>query len=162
MTLTYILIYLICYDILYMSGKRHIVGVSNKKTHKMDGQKMLEIIMIGSFVLLGAYSIWYFFKAKTYHPLGLQELALMWKTHKHTSGCNASTIDTLLLKNNEVVGYKCSCGTKYYQKRLITQRAHTFTKNKLMPNITSRFTSVSELTRSMDQLGLNYSNIKRV
>jgi len=145
-----------------MSKNRHIVWMSNKKTLQMDGQKMLEIIMISSFAILGAYSIWYFFKAQTYHPLGIDELALMWKTHKHTTGCNVSNIETLLLKNNEVVGYKCSCGTKYYQKRLITQRAHTFTKNKLMPNITRKFTSIPELTTSMNQVGLNYSHIKQV
>ncbi|MDG6221854.1 MAG: hypothetical protein IAX21_06840 [Candidatus Bathyarchaeota archaeon] len=123
---------------------------------------MLEILMAGSFATLGAYSIWYFFKAQTYHPLNLDELALMWKTHKHNSGCNASNIETLLLKNNQVVGYKCSCGTKYYQKRLITQRVHKFTKDKLMPKVSSRFTSITDLTNSMNQIGLTVSNIKQI
>ena len=88
---------------------------------------MLEILTAGTLATLGAYSTWYFFKAQTYHPLTLDELALMWKSHKHTAGCNASNIETLLIKNNEVVGYQCSCGAKYYQKRLITQRVHKFT-----------------------------------
>ena len=57
---------------------------------------MLEIMMIGSFALLGVYSIWYFFKAQTYQALTLDELALMWKAHKHDSGCKATHIETLL------------------------------------------------------------------
>jgi hypothetical protein len=122
---------------------------------------MLEIVMVSIFAILGAYSIWYFFKAQTYHPLTLDELALMWKTHKHNSGCKATHIETLLLKNSEVVGYKCSCGAKYYQKRLITQRAHKF-KNKLMPKVSQRFTGIQELTQSMNQVGLSVSHIKNV
>ena len=127
----------------------------------MDGKKMLEIMMIGSFALLGVYSVWYFFKAQTYQALTLDELALMWKTHKHSSGCKATRIETLLLKNNEVVGYQCSCGAKYYQKRLITQRAHKFT-NKLIPQVSKSFTNMPELTKSMNQIGLSVSHIKNV
>jgi hypothetical protein len=123
---------------------------------------MLEIMMISSLTILGAYSIWYFFKAQTYHPLSLDDLALMWKSHKHRTGCTASSIETLLLKNNEVVGYKCSCGTRYYQKRLITQRVRAFTKNKLVPTVTNKFTGLSELNSSLEQVGLNYSHIKQI
>jgi len=117
--------------------------------------------MISSLLILGTYSIWYFFKAQTYQPLGLDDLALMWKTHKHKTGCKASIIETLLLKNNEVVGYKCSCGNKYYQKRLITQKVHSLT-NKIIPTVTNKFTGVSELNNSMEQAGLNYSHIKQI
>ena len=122
---------------------------------------MLEILMISSFALLGTYSIWYFFKAKTYQPLTLDELALMWKTHKHNTGCKATHIETLLLKNSEVIGYKCSCGAKYYQKRLITQRASKI-RNKLMPQVSKTFTNMPELTKCMNQIGLNVSHIKNV
>lgn len=123
---------------------------------------MLEILMVSSFVILGAYTIWYFFKAKTYHPLGLDELALMWRMHKHKTTCKATTIETLLMKNNEVVGYQCSCGNRYYQKRLITQRAHSFTKNKLVPTMTTKLSGIAELKTSMDQIGLNYAHVKQI
>jgi len=123
---------------------------------------MLEIMMASSLVILGVYSIWFFFKAQTYQPLGLDELALMWKMHKQKANCKASNIETLLLKNNDVVGYKCSCGNNYYQKRLISQRAHTFTKNKLVPTVTNKFTGIGELKKSMEQVGLHYSHIKQI
>ena len=128
---------------------------------KWTVEMMLEIVMVGTFATLGAYSIWYFFKAQTYHPLSLDELALMWKSHKHKSGCNATHIETLLLKNNEVIGYKCSCGAKYYQKRLITQRADKF-KTKLMPKVAQRFTGIQELTQSMNQIGITCAHIKKI
>jgi hypothetical protein len=91
--------------------------------------------MFSSFVILGLYIIWYFFEAKTYHSLNLDELAPMWKTHKQQTGCKSTNSQALLMKNNEVVGYKCSCGKNYCQKRLITQRAHKFTKKKLIPTM---------------------------
>ena len=123
---------------------------------------MIEIIVISSFVLLGAYSFWFFFKAKTYHPLCLDELALMWKIHKQNTDCKASHIDTLLFKNNEVVGYKCKCGNKFLQKRLITKKAHTFTRTKLTPSLTNKFTGVLEIKRSVETAGLNCSHIKQL
>ena len=123
---------------------------------------MLDIIMVSSFVILGAYSLWFFFKAKTYQPLGLDELALMWKTHKQKADCKASRIDTLLLNNNQVVGYKCDCGNNYYQKRLITQKAHTFTKTKLMPSVTKGFTGVLDIESSMRKADLNYAHLKQI
>ncbi len=136
--------------------------VELKNSLNGEERKMLNIIMVSSFAILGAYSIWFFFKAQTYQPLGLDELALMWKTHKQKTECEASNIDTLLLKNNEIVGYKCSCGANYHQKRLVTQRVHTFTKNKLVPTITNRFTGIGELNKSIEQVGLNYSHIKQI
>ncbi len=126
------------------------------------GLKMLEILMIASFTLLGAYSVWYIFKAKTYQSMTLDDLALMWKAHKQKTGCNASYIETLLLKNNEVVGYKCSCGKSYYQKRLITQRAQRFTQNKLLSAAGKRFTGIFDLDDSMNKMGLKYSHIKKI
>ena len=118
--------------------------------------------MIITFALLGAYSLWFFFKAKTYHPLGLDELAIMWKTHKQKADCKASHIDTLLINNNEVVGYKCNCGTEYFQKRLITQKAHTFTNTKLMPAVTNKFTGALAIKSSMNAVCLNCSSIKQI
>ena len=123
---------------------------------------MLEILMVSCFALLGAYSLWYFFKAQTYQPLTLDELALMWKNHKHKSGCKATHIETLLLKNDEVIGYKCGCGAKYYQKRLITQRTQKFNKGKLMTKVSKKFATSLELTKSINQIGLNVSHVKEV
>ena len=154
--------YFVRYLMLICLKKDILYACRTNKHIKKGEKKMLEIMMISSFALLGAYSIWYFFKAKTYHPLTLDELALMWKNHKQTTNCNAAHIDTLLVKKNEIVGYKCSCGTKYYQKRLITQRAHNFTKDKLMPKVTMKISNIPELSYSMKQVGLNFSQIKRV
>ncbi len=72
---------------------------------------------------LVAYALWYFFKAKTVQPITLDELALTWKIHKQRDGCNASRIHSLIKKKNEVVGFRCECGYKFIQKRLITQKS---------------------------------------
>ena len=85
---------------------------------------MLESLMWGSWLILGGYSLWFFFKAKTFLPLTLDNLALTWKLHKQHTGCTASRIHSLLTKNNEIVGFKCNCGHEFLQKRLITQKVH--------------------------------------
>ena len=87
--------------------------------------KMLLILLVGGFwFALGAYVLWFFFKAKTVQPLTLDDLALTWKVHKKQKGCNASRIHSLIKENDEVVGFRCECGYEFIQKRLITQISH--------------------------------------
>jgi hypothetical protein len=89
---------------------------------------LLELLLGGFWLALAVYCFWYFFLAKTFQPLTLDDLALMWRLHKLQTGCTASRIHSLLERNNEVVGFKCECGYEFQQKRLITQKvskAHT-------------------------------------
>jgi hypothetical protein len=83
---------------------------------------LLELLIVGFWLALAVYCFWYFFIAKTFQPLTLDDLALIWRLHKQQTGCKASRIHSLLEKNNEVVGFKCECGYEFQQKRLITQR----------------------------------------
>lgn len=83
---------------------------------------LLELLSLGFWLALVVYCFWYFFLAKTFQPLTLDDLALMWRLHKLQTGCKASRIHSLLERNNEVVGFKCECGYEFQQKRLITQK----------------------------------------
>jgi hypothetical protein len=78
--------------------------------------------MLGSWLSLSVYSVWYFFKAETIQPLTLDDLALTWQFHKQQTGCTASRLNSLLTRNDEVVGFKCDCGFEFQQKRLISQK----------------------------------------
>lgn len=89
---------------------------------------MLDLLLLGSWFILGAYSFWFFTKAKTLQPLTLDDLALTWKLHKLQTGCQASRIHSLLTKNDEVVGFKCDCGYEFLQERLITQKVRANTR----------------------------------
>jgi hypothetical protein len=84
---------------------------------------LLELLIVGSWLSFAAYCSWYFFKAKTFQPLTLDDLALTWRMHKQQTSCTASRLHSLLTRNNEVVGFKCECGYEFKQKRLITQKA---------------------------------------
>jgi len=84
---------------------------------------LLALLLLGSWLILGAYSFWFFFKAKTLQPLSLDDLALTWKLHKQQTGCKASRIHSLITKSDEIVGFKCECGYEFLQKRLMTQKA---------------------------------------
>jgi hypothetical protein len=78
--------------------------------------------MGGFWIALVAYAMWFFFRAKTFQSLTLDDLALRWKLHKRETGCTASRIHSLIKRNDEVVGFRCDCGYEFFQKRLITQK----------------------------------------
>jgi len=107
---------------------------------------MLLYLLIGCFWLtLAAYGFWYFFLAKTFQPLTLDDLAVIWRLHKQQTGCTASRVPSLLTRNNEVVGFRCECGYKFQQKRLITQRVHK-------PNVSSGYSEASQSLKVMRKL----------
>lgn len=83
---------------------------------------LLDALMIGTWLTLTGYTLWYLLKAETLQPLTLDDLALTWRFHKHQTGCTASRIDGLITKNDEVVGFRCDCGYEFQQKRLISQQ----------------------------------------
>ncbi len=123
---------------------------------------MLETLVISVFLILGGYGFWYFFKAKTYQPLELNDLSLMWKLHKHRNHCSASTIEKILLKNGEAVGYECSCGYKYHQKRLITQRAHNFANKQISPKISNTLSGFNGINKPVNMQGLPYISVEQI
>ena len=83
---------------------------------------LLDLLTWGFWLALAAYAMWFLFRAKTFQPLTLDDLALMWKLHKQNTGCTASRINSMLKNDDEIVGFKCDCGYEFLQKRLITQR----------------------------------------
>lgn len=119
---------------------------------------MLEELVCGFWLALGVYAFWFLFKAKELQPLTLDDLALTWKLHKRQTGCKASCIHDLLVKNDEVVGFKCECGHEYIQSRLITQRAH-FPAQSRSPGAETFFRNT---TGAIENLGLTYLNIKKI
>ena len=124
---------------------------------------MLDLLVWGSWLILGGYSCWFFFQAKTFQPLTLDNLALTWELHKQQTGCKASRIHSLLAKNNEVVGFKCDCGYEFLQKRLITQKVHTYAQTSIVPLISSKVVGPLQKARgSLQNLGLHYSYIEEV
>jgi hypothetical protein len=116
---------------------------------------MLEELVVGFWLALGAYVFWYFVKAKDFQPMTLDELALTWKLHKIETGCNSSCIHDLLIRNDEVVGFRCHCGHEYIQKRLITQKA------LVAPQFGITF-SFNNTKGAMKNKGISYRNLRRI
>lgn len=124
---------------------------------------MLGLLVPVFWLILAAYSIWFSFKAETLQPLTLDDLALAWKIHKQQTGCTASRIDSLVTKNKEVVGFKCDCGYKFLQKRLITQKNRTYLQTAIASLTPSKGASPLPKTRGFPpNLGIPYSHIKEV
>ena len=123
---------------------------------------MLDLLMWGFWLALAAYLSWFLFRAKTFQPLSLDDLALSWKLHKNQTGCKTSCIHTLLVRNNEVVGFKCECGYDYLQKRLITQKVHTCLEKSIAPLGFPKIGNLLETKYSLEKVGICYLNIKRI
>jgi hypothetical protein len=119
-------------------------------------------IVCGLWIALGAYVLWYFFGAKTVQPLSLDALAITWKLHKKQTGCTASHVNTILVKKNTIVGFKCECGYNYMQKRLIAQKIIPEVETSLVPKLSNKITNVVEAKRSLQKLGVTYSSIRKV
>ena len=108
-------------------------------------------LLLGSFWLtLGAYTMWYLFKAKSFQALTLDNLALTWKLHKQRSNCKGSNIQSLLTKHGEVVGYQCECGHKFLQERLVSQKVHH--------HVTNRTPSIFQLATLFQKTGSSFQN----
>jgi hypothetical protein len=88
---------------------------------------MLAELMLALWITLAVYLFWYIVKATTYQSLSLNDLALLWRVHKLEAGCKSAYIQDLLVKGDEVVGFRCGCGHEYLQKRLISQKPKVFT-----------------------------------
>ena len=111
---------------------------------------MIDLLVWAFWFILGAYTFWFFTQAKTFQPFTLDDLALTWRLHKQHRNCRASRINSLLTKNNEVVGFKCDCGYEYRQKRLITQKIPMLKRGQ------------EETRGSPRNLGIEYSRMKEV
>ena len=122
---------------------------------------MIEILFGAIWTCLGVYIVWYFFKAETLHPLSSNDLTLTWQLHKTQTGCTASNIHTLHIKNNAIVGFKCNCGYNYIQKRLLTQK----TPPEIQPKTKSQLPKINDLIKSdetIQKLGLTKAQIHKI
>ena len=82
-----------------------------------------DLLLLCCALAFASYLGWYYFSAKTSHPLNWNDLVLTWKLHKKQTGCNSEHFQSVCNNGNkELVGFKCDCGYEYRQKRLIAQK----------------------------------------
>ena len=99
-----------------------VVDPCQQEKKVIDREMYMDFIVCGSWVIFGVFCFWYFFAANTLQPLTLEDVGLTWRFHKRQMGCAGSRINDLLMKDNEVVGFRCECGYEFRQRRLITQK----------------------------------------
>lgn len=123
---------------------------------------MWEIVTAGMWLSFVGYAFWFMFRASEFQSLTLDDLALLWRIHKCQTGCKASHLHDLLVKNDEVVGFKCGCGYHYLQKRLITQRVHSQLQTGKPLSVVELEKSLGEIIGTRPELHLKYSNIRGI
>lgn len=111
--------------------------------------------MLALWVTLCMYLFWYIVKASTYESISLDDLAILWRFHKQEAGCKSSFIQDLLVKNDEVVGFRCGCGYEYLQKRLIMQK----TKKSAY---SYKLSLLKQENFTMENYDIIFRNIKRI
>jgi hypothetical protein len=77
---------------------------------------MLEILAPTVWICFTIYTIWYFTSAKHHYPITVNEAKILWKIHKQSTRCKAEKWYSIK-RNNQLIGFKCSCGYKYVQSR---------------------------------------------
>ena len=114
---------------------------------------MLEILLCLFWFVFGAYSFWFISRAKTTQPLTLDDVAVMWKLHKHQTGCTSTELLSVLAKRGKVVGFKCNCGYEFQQRRLITQRTL---------RETDYYQQMQKTRTALRNLGVSYSYLREI
>jgi hypothetical protein len=115
---------------------------------------LIEVLFGAVWTCLGVYIVWYFFKAETLHPLSGEDLTTTWQLHKNQTGCRASTIDTIHVKNDCIVGFTCNCGYNYMHKRSITQKPNSDSQPKINDLIKS--------DKTIQKMGLTNAQINKL
>lgn len=129
---------------------------------KVKVKEMLDLLVRSFWLALVTYLSWFLFMSKTFQSLSSDDLTLTWKLHKKQTGCKASHIHTLHIRNNEVVGFQRECGNDYLQKRLMTKKAHTYIKTGILGLSSPKITNLLETKSALDNRGLHYSRIKQI
>jgi hypothetical protein len=119
------------------------------------------MVLWGVLFLFGVYAFWLVFRAKTFQPLTLDELALTWRLHKSEVNCKASAIRDVLVRNDKVVGFRCGCGYEFLQKRLMSQKVQCRAQDNEPLSIKGEGL-LQKPTGSALSEGIRYSNIERV
>jgi hypothetical protein len=81
-------------------------------------KNMLEILIPTVWTCFATYAAWYFTSAKHYAPLTLNEARLLWKIHKQHAQCKSRKWREIR-NNGKIIGFKCACGHKHIQERLV-------------------------------------------
>ena len=89
------------------------------RTHKQKEFTMLGLLVFALWFSFGAYSTWFFGKAKEYVALSPREVYLLWSVHKREAGCNSPTYIHITQSKKGIIGFKCHCGHNYLSKRPI-------------------------------------------
>jgi hypothetical protein len=108
---------------------------------------MLDFIVWIFWFIFGAYSFWFFTRAKKLEPLTLDDLVILWKIHRQQAECDVPLSKVKpIMKNhsNEFSGFRCECGYEYLSKRLIVQR-HALERNMFISTSMNRTESTSIL-----------------
>jgi hypothetical protein len=124
---------------------------------------MIDLLVWAFWFIFGAYSVWFFTKAKTLQPMPTDHLALIWQIHKQQTTCEATQIHSILMKNNYIVGFECNCGYKFIQKRPITKKVPTNIQTSIMPlTFSKNGKPMLKAKDSIQKLGIRYMHIKRI
>jgi hypothetical protein len=117
------------------------------------GKQMLGLLSVCTWFALASYATWFFFIAKTEQPLTINELALKYKTHKQQTMCNTPQIQTIIVKNNNIIGFECKCGFRFVQERLLTQRISSYKPYRIW--------NLQEMKLLLNKVGLQYVSIRK-
>ena len=74
------------------------------------------VLIPGLALCFGFYISYLLLSARNVVPLTMEEVEMLWKSHKQMTCCKAETWHEIT-KRKKVIGYECECGFKHIQKK---------------------------------------------
>lgn len=97
-------------------------------------QNFLFIITSIFWMIFGCYLFWYITSAMHNVFISRADANALWKIHKGNQLCNRKRWKVITQKGKKIIGFECSCGYSYSQKKLVISSSPRYTSQKIMYN----------------------------
>ena len=109
----------------------------------------IPVVEILTFVVWScfiAYIAWYFTVARSLAPITTEEARILWRIHRKDHNCNSEEW-RVIKHGNKIVGFICTCGYKYLQRRPIVGGSPPIRTNTTIPCLGHIRTDMQTVTK---------------
>lgn len=94
----------------------------------------LFIISLISWMIFVCYLFWYVTSAMHNVFISKSDASALWKIHKGNQNCYGKRWKKITRKKGQIIGFECSCGYSYYQKKLVLASSPKYSSQKIFYN----------------------------
>ncbi len=80
------------------------------------------VLMLAGWLGFAVCAVWCISSVKRNVPITHGDAKLMWRMHRRSVGCVGHKWKPIRRSKGKIVGFQCSCGYEYTQKRPLVSR----------------------------------------